>query len=114
MTPSSMPKGWAVAQIIIRRDRGWAYGGTRTYDALLEGVGDCEARGSDPDPISAVLNALAEIVNAPTDPTPLADALRRILESAVRIPSKPEESVVGSVVIEDAERTLRAWDHLNN
>lgn len=53
---------WKIAEIIVRRDRGWCYGGQLTYDALIECEGgDHEARGSGPTPTAALASALAKI-----------------------------------------------------
>jgi hypothetical protein len=58
-----MPVGWHVTLIKVRRDHAWCYGGTLTYDAVIECQG-CEVTGSGSDPAWAVKAAVREIPHA--------------------------------------------------
>ena len=51
-------EGWKLASIIVRRDRGWCYGGKLTYDVLLEAEDDYEIRGTGPTPVAALQAAV--------------------------------------------------------
>lgn len=58
-TIEALPEGWKISSVIVRRDKGWMYGGELTYDALLEN-NDCESTGEGSTPTEAIKAALSK------------------------------------------------------
>lgn len=67
----TLPHGWLLASITVRRDEAWCYSGRGplTYDALIERGDSMEATGFGPTPAAAVACAMEAIKHDPIPQT---------------------------------------------